>query len=83
MGSHHCRDYLSNRIPYPWHISNCGDLDIVGFTKPQSVYRTVVWGVVPMGMLVHRPSKTGTILMPGLPEKLSLWGWSVHRYFAT
>jgi len=68
-------DYLSGKIPFPWHISNSGDLDIVGYPKPQSTYRTVLWGVRAMGMLVHRPSAKGTISAPGLPEKLSLWGW--------
>ena len=32
-------DYITGRIPFPWHISNCGDLDVVGQPKPQSVYR--------------------------------------------
>ncbi len=68
-------DYLSGKIPFPWHISNSGDLDVIGYPKPQSTYRTVLWGVKDMGMLVHRPSAKGTISAPGLPEKLSLWGW--------
>ena len=58
-------DYLSGRRPFPWHISNCGDVDVVGHQKPQSLYRTVVWGVSQMEMLVHRPSKNGTIMMYG------------------
>ena len=50
-------DYLNGRHPFPWHISFCGDFDIVGNQKPQSLYRTVLWGVRQMEMLVHRPSK--------------------------
>jgi len=68
-------DYLSGRIPFPWHISNSGDLDVIGHPKPQSLYRTVLWGVRNMSMLVHRPSLNGTDMVPGLPEHLSLWGW--------
>merc|ERR1711971_95319 len=62
-------------MAFPWHISNSGDLDVVGLPKPQSVYRTVLWGVKAMGMLVHRPSSNGSFMVPGLPEHLSLWGW--------
>jgi len=29
--------------PYPWHASDCGDLDLTGFRKPQSYYRDIVW----------------------------------------
>ncbi len=50
------------------HISFCGDIDIVGFQKPQSYYRTVLWDNSPLEMAVHRP--------PGLVgEKVSRWGW--------
>ena len=29
--------------PWNWHISFCGDIDIVGKQKAQSFYRTVLW----------------------------------------
>ena len=61
------QDYLAGRHPWPWHISFCGDLDIVGQPKPQSVYRSVLWGVRRMGMLVHAPVEW--------PEHLQWWGW--------
>mmetsp|Transcript_58349 Transcript_58349/g.115802 ORF Transcript_58349/g.115802 Transcript_58349/m.115802 type:complete len:546 (-) Transcript_58349:202-1839(-) len=60
-------DALASRHPWPWHISFCGDLDIVGHSKPQSVYRRVLWGMSPIGMLVHRPG--------AFPEQLQWWGW--------
>jgi beta-galactosidase len=28
---------------YPWHASNCGDLDLTGHRKPQSYYRDILW----------------------------------------
>ena len=28
---------------YPWHSSNCGDLDLTGYRKPQSYYRDILW----------------------------------------
>jgi beta-galactosidase len=30
---------------FPCHISNCGDLDICGFIKPQGEYRRIMWGM--------------------------------------
>lgn len=28
---------------YPWHASDCGDLDLTGHRKPQSWYRDIIW----------------------------------------
>jgi len=33
-------DFLLN---YPYHIANCGDIDILGNRKPQSYYREIAW----------------------------------------
>ncbi len=30
-------------LPYPYHISNCGDIDMLGQRKPQSYYREIAW----------------------------------------
>ena len=60
-------DEMTRKHPFPWHISNCGDVDIVGHQKPQSLYRTVLWGAAPITMAVHTP---GTH-----PEQVSSWGW--------
>lgn len=64
-------DEMSGRHPFPWHVSNCGDLDIVGHQKAQSVYRTVLWGVAKMAMLVHVPDSHA--------EQISPWGWPEER----
>lgn len=68
-------DYLSGRRPFPWHASNCGDLDGVLHQRPQSLYRAVLWGAAQIGLVVHQPSANGTLSIPGLPETMSWWGW--------
>ena len=32
-------------LDYPYHIANCGDIDICGERKPQSYYREIAWGL--------------------------------------
>jgi beta-galactosidase len=62
---------------YPWHISNCGDLDICGFVRPQGEYRKILWN--------KRTEPYLAILKPehfGKKEIVSAWGWSdvVHSW---
>ncbi len=57
------------RQKYPWFVSYCGDIDLVGDKKPQSYYRDVLWGRSRLEMAVQRP------LPPGRTEVLSSWGW--------
>ena len=54
---------------WPYHGSNCGDIDVCGFKKPPSFYRDVLWGLSKLEMAVHRP------LPEGRKEWLSPWGW--------
>ena len=70
-------DYLSGRHPWPWHISFCGDFDIVGHPKPQSVYRRVLWGVLPMGILVHGPVAHPETPAPWQPNSFN-WNWPME-----
>ena len=42
-------------MAWPWHNAFCGDFDVCGFEKPQSLYRQVLWGVRPLAILVERP----------------------------
>jgi beta-galactosidase len=65
---------LSNKkdsfsLGWPWYNAWCGDIDIIGFKKPQSYYRDVVWRNSPVEMLVHRP------IPDSLKEIVSFWGW--------
>jgi beta-galactosidase len=64
--------------PFPWYISNCGDIDLVGTRKPQSYFRDVVWGRSPVEMFVMRPTPPGTsqqIGPWGWPDELPSWTW--------
>ena len=55
--------------PWPWFNANCGDISILGYKKPQMLYRDVVWKNSDLEMLVHAP------IAEGLKEIVSQWGW--------
>ena len=56
--------------PYPYHLANCGDIDICGFKRAPSFYRDVLWGV-----------QTGPCILVldpvdhGRPLHSSPWSW--------
>ncbi len=56
-------------MPWPWFNAWCGDLDLTGFKKPQSLYRDVIWRRSPLELLVHAP------IADDLTEIVSGWGW--------
>jgi beta-galactosidase len=56
-------------MPWPWHNAFCGDFDVCGFEKPQSLYRQVLWGVRPIAVVVERPGPDGRL------SEADLWGW--------
>lgn len=56
-------------MPWPWFNAWCGDLDLCGFKKAQSLYRDVLWRQRPLAMVVHAP------IPAGLTERVSGWGW--------
>ncbi|MDR0533438.1 MAG: DUF4982 domain-containing protein [Verrucomicrobiales bacterium] len=62
----HGRDDL-----YPWHGANSGHLDILGNTKPASLYWNVVWqtGLVKLGVGVRQPQTDDKKI------KVAGWGW--------
>jgi beta-galactosidase len=55
---------------WPWVNAFCGDLDLIGYQKAQSLARDVAWGVSPLEMTVQRP------VPEGMFEWVSSWGWS-------
>lgn len=55
--------------PWPWFNAYCGDIDLVGFKKPQMYYRDVIWRNSKLEMAVHAP------IPAGKHEKISYWGW--------
>jgi beta-galactosidase len=56
--------------PWPYHLANCGDIDICGFKRPQSYFRDLLWGV--------RTAPFIGVLDPQLFAKklqFNQWGW--------
>ena len=63
---------------WPWYVAWCGDIDILGYKKPQSYYRDVVWGNSSLEMMVHAripKGKTEFISRWGWPDELNSWTW--------
>jgi len=61
-------------VPYylaswPWVNAWCGDIDLIGVQKPQSLSRDVIWGLSPLEVLVQRP------IGDGFKEFIAPWGW--------
>jgi beta-galactosidase len=57
------------RLGYPWFGAVCGDLDLIGFPKPQWYYKTVVWGDSALEMAVERP------VPPGMEQRAAYWSY--------
>lgn len=54
---------------YPWFGASCGDIDLIGQQRPQSLFRDVVWGISSLEVAVQRP------LPEGQAERPYAWGW--------
>jgi beta-galactosidase len=64
--------------PFPYHISFCGDLDVVGGQKPQAYLRRVLWNNSKLEMAVHAPVAAGekeVIGAWGYPDERQSWSW--------
>ena len=56
---------------FPWHASDCGDLDLTGYRKPQSYYRDILWnGGDRVYATVRLPEPEG--------KKIIAVGWAVY-----
>ena len=66
------RGWIQN-LAWPWFNAWCGDIDLIGQKKPQSYYRDVVWGELPIAMAV-RPSVTD-----GEYEDAAGWCWTAEE----
>jgi beta-galactosidase len=64
---------------YPWHVANCGDLDLCGFKRPQSHYRDVLWSRRAAFIVVHVPAAGGDVSYWGWPDVLPSWTWPGHE----
>ena len=58
---------------WSYYISYCGDLDVLGFEKPQGAFRRVLWDVSEVEMAVHAP------IPKGKQEVVATWGWPDER----
>jgi beta-galactosidase len=56
---------------WPWYNAWCGDIDILGFRKPQSYYRDVIWNRSKLEMAVHELFPEGA-----KKEFISRFGWA-------
>ena len=60
---------LWSTCDWPWFNAWCGDIDVCGNKKPQTLLRDVAWNESKITMAVHKP-------MPeGYYENVSYWGW--------
>jgi beta-galactosidase len=57
-------------LSFPWFNCYCGDIDLIGQSKPQWLHRKVIWGISKLEVSVQRP------VPPGRNELISRWGWS-------
>ena len=61
---------------FPWHASQCGDIDLTGHRKPQSYYRDIMWnGGDRVYATVRLPEPEG--------KKIVAAGWAVYPTFAS
>jgi beta-galactosidase len=54
---------------YPWFNAYCGDIDLIGDSKPQLLYKRVLWGLSKLEIAIQRP------IPPGRKQLVSAWGW--------
>ncbi|MBR2297185.1 MAG: hypothetical protein IKA43_07260, partial [Clostridia bacterium] len=61
-------------LEHPYHIANCGDVDICGIRKPQSYYREISWELRTEPYIAPRHPKNA-----GAPHFPSAWGFMSAR----
>jgi beta-galactosidase len=67
---------------WPWFNAWCGDIDLIGFKKPQSYYRDVVWKESKLEMMVHKLVPEGRLEVVsgwGWPDEYPHWNWNGHE----
>ena len=65
---------------YPWFQDFQGDIDLIGQRKPQNYWRSVVYGLSPIEMMVERPAPAGTQQYAhnwSYYDELPSWTWDV------
>jgi beta-galactosidase len=67
---------------WPWVNAFCGDIDLIGRQKPQSLLRDVIWGVSKLEVAVQRPAPDGKVDVPrqwGWHDEQRSWSWPAHE----
>ncbi len=59
----------STTMCWPWMNANCGDIDLIGYKKPQAFYRDVVWDRSKLEMAVEEIPPAGKEWL------IRAWGW--------
>ena len=59
----------STTMCWPWINANCGDIDLIGYKKPQAFYRDVVWDRSKIEMAVEEIPPAGKEWL------IRDWGW--------
>jgi len=70
-----CGDYCAQ--PWSYHISFCGDIDIVGGQKPQAYLRRALWDVSALEMAVKVASDGEVVGAWGFPDERQSWSWDL------
>ncbi len=67
---------------WPWFNGWCGDIDICGDNKPQSLLRNILWNNSKIEMAVHTPIPQGyriALSFWGWPDEHPSWNWSGYE----
>jgi len=67
---------------WPWFNAWCGDIDICGNKKPQSLLSDVLWNEKKITMAVIKPIPDGyfkNVSQWGWPEEYPEWNWKGHE----
>ena len=59
----------STTMCWPWMNANCGDIDLIGYKKPQAFYRDVVWDRSKIEMAAEEIPPAGKEWL------IRAWGW--------
>ena len=65
---------------WSYHIAYCGDIDLVGHRKPQSIYRNVLWNNTQLEVAVHAPvpaEQHEVIASWGFADERQSWTWAL------
>lgn len=86
------RHYYEGDVPgehfsrplYPWHASYCGDIDLTGFRKPVSHYRSMLWNSGGEGIYIGVREADGykgkvRTTMWGTWPTFNSWNWEGHE----